>query len=50
MCVHYFKIYIFEDLIFMDHTLSAKTAKFTSLENLYEYGMVFMSENHRFVL
>ena len=22
----------------MDHTLSAKTAKFTSLENLYEYG------------
>ena len=23
----------------MDHTLSAKTVKFTSLENLYEYGM-----------
>ena len=23
----------------MDHTLSVKTAKFTSLENLYEYGM-----------
>ena len=23
----------------MDHTLSAKTAKFTSLENLYEYGI-----------
>ena len=30
--------YIFKDLIFVDHTLSAKTAKFTSLENLYEYG------------
>ena len=24
----------------MDHTLSAKTAKFTSLENLYEYGIL----------
>ena len=23
----------------MDHTLSAKTAKFTSLKNLYEYGI-----------
>ena len=23
----------------MDHTLSAKTAKFMSLENLYEYGI-----------
>ena len=31
--------YIFEDLIFVDHMLSVKTAKFTSLENLYEYGM-----------
>ena len=30
---------IFEDLIFVDHTLFAKTAKFTSLENLYEYGI-----------
>ena len=29
---------IFEDLIFVDHTLSAKTVKFTSLENLYKYG------------
>ena len=28
---------ILEDLIFVDHTLSAITAKFTSLENLYEY-------------
>ena len=25
----------------MDHTLFAKTAKFMSLENLYEYGMSF---------
>ena len=25
----------------MDHTLSTKTAKFTSLENLYEYGNLF---------
>ena len=25
----------------MDHTLSAKTAKFTSLENLYKYGNVY---------
>ncbi len=33
---------IFEDLIFVDHTLSTKTAKFTSLENLYEYGMAIM--------
>ena len=24
----------------MDHTLFAKTAKFMSLENLYEYGMI----------
>ena len=38
LCVHYYKI--FEDIIFVDHTLSAKTAKFTSLENLYEYGSV----------
>ena len=33
------KYKIFEDLIFVDHTLSTKTAKFTSLENLYEYGI-----------
>ena len=26
----------------MDHTLSAKTAKFTSLENLYEYGRLLL--------
>ena len=26
----------------MDHTLSAKTAKFTSLENLYKYGILFI--------
>jgi len=32
----------FKDLIFMDHTLSMKTctAKYTSLENLYKYGIV----------
>ena len=24
----------------MDHTLSTKIAKFTSLENLYEYGII----------
>ena len=28
------------DLIFVDHMLSTKTAKFTSLENLYEYGIL----------
>ena len=28
----------FEDLIFEDDKLSAKTAKITSLENLYIYG------------
>ena len=36
LCAHYIN---FEDLIFVDHTLSAKTAKFTSLESLYEYGI-----------
>ena len=39
LCVHY---YIFEDLIFVDHTLSTKTAKFTSLENLYKYGIQYL--------
>ena len=29
----------------MDHTLSAKTAKFTSLENLYQYG-IQIANNH----
>ena len=28
----------FEDLIFVDDKLSVKTAKITSLENLYVYG------------
>ena len=28
----------------MDHTLSVKTAKFTSLENLYEYGIPFRNQ------
>ena len=32
----------------MDHTLSAKTAKFTSLENLYEYG-ICVSERLSFI-
>ena len=36
------KYKIFEDLIFVHHMLSAKTAKFTSLENLYEYGTNFL--------
>ena len=40
LCVHYYKI--FEDLIFVDYALSAKTAKFTSLKNLYEYGISLM--------
>ena len=35
LCGHYIN---FEDLIFVDHTLSAKTVKFMSLKNLYEYG------------
>ena len=29
----------FKDLIFVDDKLSAKTAKITSLENLYAYGI-----------
>ena len=35
---HYYKKN-FRRLNFVDHTLSAKTAKFMSLENLYEYGI-----------
>ena len=40
----------FEDLIFVDHT-SAKTAKFTSLENLYEYStsMVLVPSNSIYI-
>ena len=40
-CYHtlYFKCN-FEDLNFVDDKLPAKTAKFTSLENLYVYGNV----------
>ena len=33
----------FEDLIFVGHTLSTKTAKFVSPKNLYEYGINFFS-------
>ena len=33
-------VIVFEDLIFVDDKLSAKTAKITSLENLYVYGIL----------
>ena len=38
MNCHWFKK--FEDLIFVDEKLPVKTAKITSLENLYVYGIL----------
>ena len=37
--MHVMILKISEDLIFMDGKLPMKTAKITSLENLYAYGM-----------
>ena len=40
----YYNCFInFEDINFVDDKLAAKTAKFTSLQNLYVYGIAFVT-------
>ena len=38
----------YEDLNFVDDKLTTKTAKFTSFENLYVYGILLLDNNKNF--